>query len=129
MFLDRVIQKQQAAYLTAGAICILAGCSSAYTPASTQMGVTSAAISNANNAGGQQYAPNDMASAQDKMLRARKAMEDKDYILADSLAKQAQADAKLAQGKADSAKAKVAADALQEDIRVLREELSRANKQ
>jgi len=41
---------------------------------------------------------------------------------------QAQVDAKLAQGKADSAKAKTAADALQDDIRVLREELERASK-
>jgi hypothetical protein len=45
--------------------------------------------------------------------------------LAVDLAGQAQADAKLAQGKADSAKAQAAADALQDDIRVLREELNR----
>ena len=43
------------------------------------------------------------------------------------LATQAQADAKLAQSKANSAKAQTAADALQDDIRVLREELNRAN--
>jgi hypothetical protein len=49
----------------------------------------------------------------------------KDYKLARDMANQAQADAKLAQGKADSAKAQAAADALQEDIRVMREELER----
>jgi hypothetical protein len=51
----------------------------------------------------------------------------KDYKRADDLANQAQVDAKLAQSKADSAKAQLAANALQEDIRVLREELNRAS--
>jgi hypothetical protein len=51
----------------------------------------------------------------------------KDYPLAMELANQAQVDAKLAQSKASSAKAQAAADALQEDIRVMREELNRAN--
>jgi hypothetical protein len=40
---------------------------------------------------------------------------------------QAQADAKLAQSKANSAKATAAADALNEDLRVLRQEVDRAN--
>ena len=41
------------------------------------------------------------------------------------LANQAQVDAKLAQSKASSVKAQAAADVLQDDIRVLREELDR----
>jgi hypothetical protein len=48
--------------------------------------------------------------------------------LARDLASQAQADAKLAQSKANSAKANAAANALDEDLRVLREEVDRANK-
>jgi hypothetical protein len=55
-------------------------------------------------------------------------MNAKDYELAMDLTAQAQADAKLAQSKANSAKAQAAADALQDDIRVLREELERTNK-
>ena len=43
--------------------------------------------------------------------------------MAIELANQAQADAKLAQSKASSVKAQAAADVLQDDIRVLREEL------
>ena len=50
-----------------------------------------------------------------------------DYRTAQDLAQQAQADAKLAQSKASSAKATEAANKLQDDIRVLREELDRAN--
>jgi hypothetical protein len=55
-------------------------------------------------------------------------MSSKNYKLAIDLAAQAQADAKLAQSKANSSKAQTAANALQEDIRVLREELERNNK-
>jgi len=120
-------QRYLALGMTFAALPMLGACSSAYTPATAQIAVSSAAVNNANSAGAQQYAPGDMAAAQDKMIRARKAMDNKDYKLADSLATQAQADAKLAQSKADSANARIAADALQEDIRVLREELNRAN--
>ena len=66
-----------------------------------------------------------MTAARDKLALANKAMAVKDYKLARDMASQAQVDAKLAQGKADSAKAQAAANALQEDIRVLREELER----
>jgi len=58
---------------------------------------------------------------------ANQAMASKDYKQALTLAAAAQADAKLAQSKANSAKAQIAADALQDDIRVLREELERNN--
>ena len=82
---------------------------------------------NAASAGGAEYAPAEMLSSRQKLAQANKAMLAKDYKQALTLADQAQADAKLAQGKANSAKAQAAADALQEDIRVLREELERNN--
>jgi hypothetical protein len=69
-----------------------------------------------------------MRAAREKMALANKAMGAKDYKRAIDLAGQAQADAKLAQSKANSAKAQLAADALQDDIRVLREELERSSK-
>jgi len=127
MFLNSVISKYHSLLPALVALGVISGCSSSYTPATAQIAVSSAAINNADGAGGQQYAPTDMNAAQEKMIRARKAMDDKNYPLANSLATQAQADAKLAQSKADSAKAKSAADALQEDIRVLQEELNHAN--
>jgi hypothetical protein len=68
-----------------------------------------------------------MNSARDKMMRANQALAAKDYATARDLATQAQADARLAQSKANSAKATAAADALQDNIRVLREELDRAS--
>jgi hypothetical protein len=66
-----------------------------------------------------------MTSAREKLALANKAMLAKDYKLAQAMANQAQADAKLAEGKADSAKAQAAANALQDDIRVMRQELER----
>ena len=114
--------------LCAAALILTVGCSSLKTPATADVAVSKAAVENAAGAGGPQFAPMEMAAAREKLARANKAMADKDYKLAVDLAAQAQADAKLAQGKANSAKAQAAADALQDDINVLRSELQRNNK-
>jgi len=111
----------------AGALATL-GCGSMKTPATASVAVSNAAVDNAAGAGGAEFAPVEMSTARSKMALANKAMAAKDYKLANDLAMQAQADARLAQGKADSARAKAAADALQDDIRVLREELDRTSK-
>jgi hypothetical protein len=119
-------------YLAAlfGAVLILSvGCTSLKTPATADVAVSKAAVENAAGAGGVQFAPVEMASAREKLALANKAMASKDYKLAVDLASQAEADAKLAQSKANSAKAQAAADALQDDIRVLRQELERSSKQ
>jgi hypothetical protein len=115
-------------WLTAlfGAAALLAvGCSSLKTPATAEVAVSKAAVENAASADGVEYAPAEMLAARDKMALANKAMAAKDYKLARDLAAQAEADAKLAQGKANSAKAQAAANALQDDIRVLHAELER----
>jgi len=104
------------------------GCSSMKTPATANVAVSKAAVDNAAGAGGAEFAPLEMRSAREKLASANKAMAAKNYELANDLATQAEADAKLAQGKANSAKAQKAADALQDDIHVLREELIRSRK-
>lgn len=110
--------------LTVGAAMFMAGCAS--TPAPTeQMAVSRVAVSNASSAGGNEFAPLQLKSAMEKMQRAERAMTEKDYVLARQLAEQAQVDAQLAGAAARSAKAKKAADALQEDSRVLRQEIDR----
>jgi hypothetical protein len=105
----------------------LSACSSMKTPATADVAVSKAAVDNAVGAGGAEFAPVEMSAAREKMRLANAAMAAKDYPLAIELANQAQVDAKLAQSKANSAKAQAAADALQEDIRIMREELNRAN--
>lgn len=116
-----------------GAVSILTavtmiGCSSLKTPATADVAVSNAAVSDAAGSGAAEFAPVEMQAARDKMARANKALADKDYALARDLANAAQADAKLAQSKANSAKAQTAADAIQNDLRVLREEINRAGK-
>jgi len=113
--------------VAAVAVMFMAGCASTSAP-TEQMAVSRAAVSNAMSAGGNQYAPVQTRSALEKMASAERAMADKDYELALRLAEQAEVDAKLAAEMARSAKAQEAADALQEDIRVLREELERQTK-
>jgi hypothetical protein len=119
--------KQWFTVLCGAAVVLTVGCSSLKTPATASVAVSAAAVENASGAGGAEFAPVEMNSAREKMALANKAMADKKYKLAGDLATQAQADAKLAQGKANSAKAQAAADTLQGDIRVLREELDRVS--
>jgi hypothetical protein len=113
------------AFLSVAALVLTVGCTSLKTPATADVAVSKAAVDNAAGAGGAQYAPVEMNAAREKLALANKAMLAKDYKEARELANQAQADAKLAQSKASSVKAQAAADVLQEDIRVLREELDR----
>lgn len=114
--------------LCGAVVALTVGCSSMKTPATASVAVSQAAVENAAGAGGAEFAPVEMNSAREKMALANKAMTAKNYKLANNLANQAEADAKLAQSKANSAKAQTAADALQDDIKVLREELNRVNK-
>src|SRR5450830_846681 len=108
-------------------VLLMAGCSSMKTPATADVAVSRAAVDNAASAGAADLAPDEMRSAREKMVRANQALKDRDYKQASELADQAQADAKLAQSKANSTKATTAADEINENIRVMREELNRAN--
>ena len=103
---------------------LAAGCAS--NPAPTeQMAVSRAAVTNAASAGGNEFAPTQLKSAVAKMEAAERAMEEKNYELAQQLSEQAEVDAKLAGEMARSAKAQKAADTVQEDVRVLRQEIDR----
>ena len=110
------------------AVLVLAACASEQTaPATADVAVSRHDVDNAVAAGAAELAPEEVSAARSKMLRANQALAAKDYKLARELAIQAQADAKLAQSKATSAKANAAANQLSEDLRVLREEVDRAN--
>nr|WP_229260465.1 DUF4398 domain-containing protein [Duganella alba] len=105
----------------------LAGCASDKTPATADVAVSREAVSAATASGAADLAPAEMQSAREKLMRANQALAAKDYKTAQDLATQAQADAQLAQSKANSAKATAASDELQQNIRLLREEVARAN--
>jgi galactokinase len=109
------------------AAALMAGCATT-PPPTEQLAVSKAAVANAVDAGGPEFAPAEMKTAQEKMDRANQAMTAKEYERAQWMAEQAQVDAQLATSKARAAKAQRAALAVQEDGRVLREELDRKNK-
>jgi hypothetical protein len=110
--------------MLAVAATLLAGCASP-TPPIEQLAVSRAAISSANSAGGNEYAPLQSKAAVAKMDAAERAMTEKNYVLARQLAEEAQVDAQLAGATARTAKAQKAADAVHEDSRVLRKEIDR----
>ncbi len=120
-------QMMQRIGLTVGAAILVAGCANTPPPIE-QMAISRAAVSNASRAGGNEFAPQLLKSAMEKMDGAERAMAEKDYVRARQLAEQARVDAQLAGVTARSAIAQKAADALQEDSRVLREEIDRKTK-
>lgn len=121
------MMRRVGAVVAVGAAIFMAGCAS--TPAPTeQMILAKNAVSDANSAGGNEFAPVQLKSAMEKMAGAERAMGAKDYVLARQLAEQAQVDAQLAAATARSAKAQKAANVVQEDSRVLRQEIDRKTK-
>ena len=111
--------------LGVAAMLSLAACASQKAPATADVAVSRNAVENAVSAGAADLAPAEINMARSKMMRANEALAAKDYVLARQLATEAQADAKLAQSKAGSAKANAAANALDADLRELREEVDR----
>lgn len=114
--------------LTALAVPLLtlavAACAST-PPPTEQLAVATAAVTHAGAAGAQALAPTEMDAARDKLRRANLAMATQDHGLARQLAQQAQVDALLAEAKAESLRARKAADEVQAASRALREEMGR----
>lgn len=116
--------------VTVAAAIFMAGCSStpstsAFSAPIEQMAVSRAALKNASSTGGNEFAPVQFKSAMEKMEAAERAMGEKNYARARLLAEEVQVDAELAAAAARSAKTQKAADAVQEDNRVLRQEINR----
>ncbi len=103
----------------------LTACASQKTPATADVAVSRAAVDSATSSDAAELAPAEMQAAREKLMHANQALAAKDYKSAQMWASAAEADAKLAQSKANSSKATTAANQLQDSIRVLREELDR----
>jgi hypothetical protein len=106
---------------------LVVGCASVPAP-TERIAISKVAIDNAVSAGGAEFAPTEMNSARDKLARANLALAANDNVSAKWLAEQAQVDADLAASKSRTAKAQKAAVAVQEDGRVLQQELDRKSK-
>jgi hypothetical protein len=124
------LSRQLATLACGAAVLLLASCASPQkTPATAEVAVSRNAVQNAVSAGAPELAPDEITAARQKMLMANQALAAKDYKRARQLALEAQADAQLAQSKANSAKASAMSNQLNNDLRVLREEVDRANSQ
>lgn len=108
------------AALGLGASVLLAGC--AGNPPSEQYAVTQSAVNAAVSAGGTEYAAVEMKQAQDKFKQAELAMQEKKYDDARRYAEQAEWDARVAERKAQAAKAQKAVQDARQGVNELREE-------
>ncbi|MDX2352996.1 DUF4398 domain-containing protein [Stutzerimonas xanthomarina] len=106
---------------------LLVGC--AGNPPNEQFAVTESAVRSAVSAGATQYAPVDMRAAQEKWKQAELAMQKENYDEARRLAQQAEWDARVAERKAQAAKAHKAVEDAQKGIQELREESMRGLQQ
>ena len=105
-------------------VLLAAGCASTPAP-NADMAVSVAAVAHATAAGAPELAPQEMRLAREKLERAQLAMGSRDYDTARMLARESQADAQLAESKAEAIKAAKAADESQQAGRALREEMNR----
>jgi len=103
---------------------LLAGC--AGNPPNEQFAVTESAVRSAVSAGGTEYAAVEMRAAREKWKQAELAMQKENYDEARKLAEQAEWDARVAERKAQAAKAQKAVEDANQGIQELREESMRS---
>lgn len=102
---------------------MLVGCSGVPVP-KEQLAVSQSALNEATRSGAPEHAPAELRAAREKMDRASQAVKDHDYELARRMAEQAEVDARLAQAKANSERARLAAEQVQQSLEILRQELN-----
>lgn len=105
---------------------LFTACASSVPAPNQQVLASEAAVTSASSAGAADLAPTELRTARDKLAQAKVAVAAEHNEHATRLAREAQADANLAEAKARHAKAQKAAGELGESNRVLREELQRA---
>ena len=106
----------------------LGGCASA-PPAKDKIAVASSSVQRAEQAGAQQTASVEMASARDKLAQAEKAADNRDAKIAYRMAEQADIDARVAEASANAAKSHQAVTELDRSLQSLREEAMRGQSQ
>ncbi len=105
--------------------CALTACSTIPPPVE-QMAVTKSAVDRASSSpNAVEAAPVELQKAREKLDRAQRAMNEKDYVLARRMAEQAEVDARVAESRASSARGERALKEVQESIRALQDEINR----
>ncbi len=108
-----------------GLSALLGACASQPAPPSPQIAAAEAALESATRAGAAVSAPTELALARDKLARAHASMVESKHERALMLAEAALVDARLAEVRARQAQASKAATTVQDDNRVLRQEIER----
>lgn len=107
--------------LICGAAVALVGCTAATPPVDT-ISTADTAVNRALEAQAMQYAPLELRPAMEKLEAAKQASKEEDYEEARRLAEQAGVDARLAEAKARSEKARQEAQEFQQTIETLQRE-------
>ena len=105
-------------------IC-LAGCVTTPIP-NEKIAVAKSSVQSAEQAGAQEFAPVEIASARDKLARAERAAADHEAQPATQLAEQANADAQLAEATAQEKRTRKAALEQDANLQALRQESLRS---
>ena len=92
---------------------------------SEKMAVAKASVQQASTTSNAENAANELQVATTKLMSARKALADRDYLRAEQLAEEAQVDALVAQRHAEAERSRKAAQESQDAARVLSEEINR----
>jgi uncharacterized lipoprotein len=106
------------------ALLMLAACSSTPEP-KAEMAAGQAALEAAQTSGAREYAGAEFEAARNKLNLAQQATAQGDNDLARRLAEAAEADARLAQARADSVRARNAATQIERGLQALQDELQR----
>ena len=104
----------------------VSGCATVPAPPVEQMAVSRSAVEQVSSSPNvADAAPVEMQLARQKLERAQRAMNNKDYALARRMAEEAEVDARVAEARASSARGERAWKEVQESIRALQDEINR----
>ena len=104
---------------------LLAACSSLPPPVE-QMAVTRTTVERVSSApNAVDAAPVELSQAREKLARAERAMNDKDYVAARRLGAEAEADARVAESRASAMRGERALKEIRDSIRSLQDEINR----
>ncbi len=107
------------------AMAMLAACSSVPPPVA-QMAETRTTVERVSSApNAVDAAPVELSQAREKLARAERAMNDKDYVTARRLGAEAEADARVAESRASAMRGERALKEIRDSIRSLQDEINR----